>query len=124
MNYFQRRKLLKNINSLELVPVAIVPFEETSEGTVKLIIPKFSSPILTRMFISNRRQKTFNVKLDSSGSVVWTAIDGEKNIGYISKELKGVFVNKGESCSDCETLVVSFISKLYDEGFVTFRQLQ
>jgi hypothetical protein len=123
MNYFQRRKLLKQINSLELVPVAIVPFEE-SEGTVKLIVPKFSNQILTRMFVSNKRQKTFNVKLDTSGSVVWTAIDGEKNIGYISKELKGVFVNKGEPCSDCETRVVSFISKLYDEGFVTFRQLQ
>jgi hypothetical protein len=50
MNYFQRRKLLKQINSLELVPVAIVPFEE-SEGTVKLIVPKFSNQILTRMFV-------------------------------------------------------------------------
>ncbi len=42
MNYFERRRVLKSINAMDLIPVRTMAHEE-NEGRVTVLVPKFRS---------------------------------------------------------------------------------
>ena len=124
MSFWKRRKFLKSINALDLVPIPLVRHELTSEGLVKLIIPRFKNKILIQLFTGNRRSPEFKISLDEIGSHVWMLIDGEKSAGEIAVELLKIFENKGLKLDSPEERVVAFISRLYQEDYISFRQVK
>jgi hypothetical protein len=121
--FWKRRKFLKSVNALDLVPVPLVRHELTSEGLVKLLIPRFRNKILLHLFTGNRLSTEFKISLDETGSHVWMLIDGKKPAGKIAAELKKIFENKGLKLDSSEERVVAFISRLYQEDYVSFRQV-
>lgn len=118
-NFFQRRKILKSTNTLDLVPVKLVNHEFTDNGKIKLIVPRFKNELLSNIFTGRHKGKHFKISLDETGSKTWLSIDNEKNIGEIAKELQ----NDRTGNKPFEESLASFFVKLYNEGFITFRQL-
>ena len=120
MNIFQRRKILKNENALDLVPVRRRKHELDEEDMVKLVVPKFGKQWMQRFFIAPAGKKTVNIQLDEMGSAVWLRIDGEKTV----EEIAGELVSNYPDTEEAQDRVLSFISMLYEQRYITFRQLE
>ncbi|MGM0612695.1 MAG: PqqD family protein [Bacteroidota bacterium] len=120
MNIFQRRKILKNENGLELIPIRRHEHEMDEEGKVKLVVPKFNKKWMQKFFIAPAGKKTVNIQLDEMGSAVWLRIDGEKTVEKIAGEL----INNYPDTEEAQDRVLSFISMLYEQRYITFRQLE
>lgn len=120
MNYFKKRKLLKDANYLDLVPVRSCNFESDQAGKVTLLIPKFKSDFLRRMLVPRRKSPDFRIKLDELGSAVWLAADGIRNVAEISALLVETM---GEKVAPAEERIPKFLSILFRQGFINFKQL-
>jgi hypothetical protein len=120
MNFFERRKVFKNTNALDLVPVRKVEHQIEEAGNVTIIIPKFRNDKFAKFALGNRKRHIF-IHLDEIGTFTWLAIDGLSNIRAISEKLKEHF---GESLLESEQRVNKFMSRLYQERYITFRQLE
>lgn len=122
MNFFKRRRILKNTSLHDLVPVRIVTrWEEISTpGGIKidLKIPRFRNEKFARWFLPAGKSPYITLHLDVRGSAVWQRIDGNKTIEQIAEELKDVL---GENAL---TRTGDYCSRLYANGYITFRQLQ
>jgi len=122
MNFFKRRRILKNTSLHDLVPVRIVTrWEEISTpGGLKidLKIPRFRNEKFARWFLPAEKSPYITLHLDVRGSAVWQRIDGNKTLEKIAEELKDVL---GENAL---TRTGDYCSRLYANGYITFRQLQ
>lgn len=76
---------------------------------------------MQKFFVSGHRQDHHKIKLDELGSETWKAIDGEKTVKEISEHIQGQYEKKFD---DLETRVSKFISLLYEQRYITFRQLE
>jgi hypothetical protein len=117
-NFFQRRKILKSVPFEELTPIKIFPSEEEVDGMKYILIPRFKNEILKKVF-SSFRSEMIKVKLDLHGSQIWNLIDGKNKIKYIIEE----FAKQNSSMKDSKERITLFISQLYVNGFITFKEL-
>lgn len=124
MNFFQRRKILKKANSLELTPVKNQEYDFTADGKVYLIVPKFSRKWMRNFFISGRRRKYVSVYLDELGSHTWHEIDGTKTVAGICESLKKKLGKSIEPHHEVEDRVTSFLSMLYQQRYIWFKELE
>ena len=120
MNIFKRRKILKNTNALELIPLRIVSHME-EEGRVVLLVPKFESNLIHKFFPVTEKM-FFRIKLDENGSKAWNAMDGVKSVLQIAETLSSNDISEGEVSSD-QNRLLKFISLLYEREYISFRQL-
>ena len=124
LNFFQRRRILKNSNPLELHPVRLHEHQYNQEGTVYLKVPKFRKRWMRDFFISGRRKKHFTIYLDELGTATWLEIDGERSVRQICDKLKEKMGEKIEPHHEVEDRVAKFLSQLYEQRYITFRELQ
>jgi hypothetical protein len=121
MNYLQRRKVLKTINALDLIPVYYRGYE-IEKGRVVVLVPKFKSSVYHRFF--PRTQKLFyRIKLDELGSASWEAIDGSRNVKEIAQVINESGKFEKEKITDMEDRLNKFMTMLYERRFVSFRQI-
>jgi hypothetical protein len=122
MNFFQLRKFLKQANYLEMIPVRRIDHELSgeTEQTVTLVIPKFKNENLRLFFIPRSRSQFLKVRLDADGSNVWLMIDGQRNVGEICNLLNEKF--EGD-LNETRVRVTKFLTKLYDNRYITYQQL-
>lgn len=120
MNFFQRRKILKSTNAYDLIPVSRIKHKIEEDGNVTVLVPKFSNEKISN-FMLGRRGKFISIHLDETGSFVWLQIDGIKTIRNISENLQEHF---GETLEQSGVRVNKFMTRLYDERYITFRQLE
>lgn len=122
MNFFQRRRILKRTSVHDLVPVRIVSFWEeivAPEGMkIDLKIPRFRNEKFARWFLPAGKSSYITIHLDVRGSAVWQLIDGKRNIEQIADELKDLL---GE---DALTRTGEYCSRLYANGYITFKQFR
>jgi len=121
MNFLKRRKILRSINSLDLVPVRLFSHDE-SDGKVVIKVPKFTSRWIHSLFPVTK-DLFYKIRLDESGSSVWRNINGEMDILGISRKLNSGSGQDEPSRKDFEKRLVKFISLLYDQKYIGFRQL-
>ena len=119
MDFFQRRKILKSTNALDLIPIRKCEHQLGEDGKVTILVPKFKNPKVSK-FMLGRKSPFIYMHLDDIGSFTWLQIDGVKSISDISAALKEHF---GESMAQAEQRVNKFMSRLYQERYVTFKQL-
>ncbi|HKL38471.1 MAG TPA: PqqD family protein [Bacteroidales bacterium] len=124
LNFFQRRKILKNANSLELHPVRLHEHDFTEEGNIYLKVPKFQKRWMRDFFISGRKKKHFTIYLDELGTATWLEIDGKKSVQEICDNLKEQLGDKIKPHHEVEERVSKFLSQLYEQRYITFRELQ
>jgi hypothetical protein len=120
MNFFERRRILKNTNALDLIPIRKCEHRIEENGNITIIIPKFRNDRFAKFALGNRQRHIF-IHLDEIGTFTWLAIDGILNIRAISEKLKDHF---GESLLEPEQRVNKFMSRLYQERYITFHQLE
>lgn len=124
MNFFRRRKILRSTSFLDLTPVRVNDHEHEENGLVVLIVPKFKSTKLRRFMVPGTKSGFFKIKLDELGSNTWLAMDGSKNVRAICDKLIEDLGEKIKPHEEVEKRVMKFLSQLYDQRYITFREIQ
>jgi len=120
-NFFQRRKILKNQNYLDLIPIPKVLYKLSDDNMANLIIPKFKNEEFAKWFIPKRKSLHFIIHLDEIGTATWIEIDGKQNVKQICEKLKEKF---NEKVNPVEERVTKFLTKLYDQRYISFTILE
>jgi hypothetical protein len=115
------QKKSPDINFLDLTPITKVNFEKNIDDTIFLLIPKFKNKLLLKYLIPKNKNPYIKLHLDEIGSSIWLLIDSKIRVSEICNSLK---INYGESLIEVEERVTKYFSKLYNEGFITFKELE
>lgn len=111
---------MKHISALDLIPVRQHPFDKDKDNRVTVRVPKFRNKTMARFLLPRQKSPFFSIHLDELGSAVWLSIDGEKNVQEICDRLSEKF---GEKIKPAEERIPFFVSKLYQERYILFRQI-
>jgi hypothetical protein len=109
-----------NINFLDLTPITKVNFEKDSNGTIFLLIPKFKNKFVLKYLLPKNKNQYIKLHLDAIGTTIWLEISENTKVSEICNSLK---IKYGESLLEVEERVTKYFSKLYKEGFITFKEL-
>jgi hypothetical protein len=123
MNLFQRRKILKNSNYLELTPVRTFDHELREDGKVNILLPRFKNEFAKRMLKPRRKSDHIPIKLDEIGSAIWLMIDGKVRVQEICDRMKDLHPDKMQPSEETETRVTQFLSLLYQQRYISFREI-
>ncbi len=124
MNFFQRRRIFKKINFLDLTPVQSIGHEMRDDGGINLLMPRFKNKINAALFQPNSKEKFIFIKLDRFGGHTWLLIDGKSNVSEICTKLNEQFPEELQPAEETETRVTNFLSMLYDQRYISFLEIQ
>lgn len=120
LNFFQRRKVLKGVNYLELTPFRIHEHKLEDNGLVTVLLPKFENKVLKSLFLSRNKSPFIQIKLDEFGTEAWLQMDGKKNVEAIAKNLLNKF---GEKIQPVNERLTTFFTQLYLQKFISFNEI-
>ena len=123
MNFFQRRKILKKVNYLDLIPVRLMEHEMLESGKIDILLPRFKSPYWKSMFYSPRKGEHIRIHLDQAGTAIWLLIDGQTPVREISEKLQLALPDKLQPAEETDKRVTQFLSLLYQQDYLTFREI-
>lgn len=124
-DFLRRRAILKNANYLTLTPVRLAEEEIDEEGSkVAILMPRFVSAFANKYFLPKRKSTHTKINLDQLSGITWLLIDGEKNVEEIAQELHEKCSDKITSITDAEQRLTKFLTFLYTQKLITFRELQ
>lgn len=123
MNIFQRRKILKKANYLDLTPVRVHDHEIRDDGRVNILLPRFKNEIARRMFKPPKKSDYIPIKLDEIGSAIWLLIDGKIRVLEICEKMKMQYPDKMQPIDETETRVTQFLSLLYQQRYISFLEI-
>jgi hypothetical protein len=121
LSFYQRRKILKNVNYLDITPFRIHKEETDEDGRVSIIVPKFKNTIAKDVLMLFGKSMDIRIKLDEFGSAVWLQINGRQNVNSIAKKLITKF---GEKIQPVEERLTKFLTNLYLQGFISFNEIK
>ena len=124
MNYFKRRKIFKQANFLDLRPVRVLGYDLRDDGGITLLMPRFKNRINSALFQPPSKGKTIFIKLDRFGGHTWLLIDGKLTVTEICSLLKAQFPEELIPIEETEERVTKFLSLLYQQRYITFREIQ
>jgi hypothetical protein len=116
----KEQRLLKRIDALELVPLKVHDSTSNPKGLVIIKVPRSSNGWIIKA-LPFLKVKYNYIELDELGSAVWNAIDGVSNAREIAIRMEGLFGNKFTQANE---RVVKFLSGLYYNKHITFKQLE
>jgi len=123
VSFFKRRKILKHFNALDLHPVRLMGSEKRDEECVNVLLPRFRNKLAIKLFQPRWKEEFIKIKLDAFGSAVWGLIDGNLSTGDICSKLEEKFPEKLKPPEETGERVSKFLSLLYQQRFITFREL-
>jgi hypothetical protein len=124
LNFFQRRKILKNSNFLDLHPVRVHEHGEMESGKIYVKVPKFRKKWLRNFVIAPNKKKHYTIYLDELGTATWLEIDGEKDVKQICDRLIDKLGEMIKPYDEVEQRVTKFLTQLYEQRYITFREIQ
>ena len=124
MNFFQRRKILKHANYLDLHPVRVLDHEVREDGNLNLLMPRFKKRITSALFQPRSKESYIPIKLDRFGSATWLLIDSQKDVGEISSLLNRQFSEELTTPEETDDRVTKFLTFLYHQRYITFTEIQ
>lgn len=120
LGYFERRRVLRSSNFLDLTPLRQFQHETAQNGTVVVLIPKFKGWLSSRILQPLVRHPYIRLSLDKPGSATWLLCDGRNNVKSICNKLEAHF---GDQVRPVRDRVTTFISQLYKDNIITFREI-
>ena len=120
LSFKERKKILKNINTLDLTPVRLHSEEKSEQGLVTIIVPKFKNELAKKYIVPRLKSDVFNFNLDKFGSAVWINMDGKKNVQEIIRNVSSLF---GDELEQAEDRVIKFIFQLYEQKLISFNEI-
>jgi hypothetical protein len=121
LSFFERRKILKNINYLDITPYRKHKEEIDENGLVTVLIPKFKRTFANDILSRIGKPHHVRIKLDEFGSEAWLQLNGRQNVSAISKKLVLKF---GEKIQPVEERLTKFLTNLYLQGFISFNEIK
>lgn len=123
LSFFQRRKILKKVNYLDLTPLRRMEFDVLSDGKVDILMPRFRHPALKRILQPNWKQEVIRIHLDEIGSAIWLYIDGSLKVNEVCSRLQAAYPEKLQPQDETEKRVTQFLSLLYQEKYISFKEI-
>ncbi len=120
LNIFQRRRILKGANYMDLTPIRTQSFEADDRGIITLLVPKFKSKRLSSFLIPKGKSDHFRITFDELGSATWLAIDGKTTVLQLCEKLT---VLMKEKILPAEERIPKFLTLLYEQRYITFKEL-
>lgn len=120
LSFKERKKILKNSNTLDLTPFKLFSEEIDKEKQVTVIVPKFKNELAKKLIVPKLKSADFRIKLEKFGSAVWINIDGKNNVQEIIKIVTEKF---GEELIQPEERVSKFIFQLYEQKLISFNEI-
>jgi hypothetical protein len=117
---YNDRKKLKGIDALELTPVKLQEFETAENGIITVLIPRFKWSVVHNYMVKNGRDPNFRLDLDEIGSEVWMSIDGRRKVKEVGEKVKETLGDRIEP----RERHVKFISMMYQNKIITFKELE
>jgi hypothetical protein len=121
LNFFERRKILKNVNYLDIIPYRVHKEEIDENGLVTVLIPKFKRKFVNDILTGIGKPHEVRIKLDEFGSVTWLQLNGRQNVSDIAKKL---IIKFGEKIQPAEERLTKFLTNLYLQGFISFNEIK
>jgi len=122
MNFFERRRFFKKTNLLDLTPVRLHEYEEDETGKVVILVKKFKD-VRFSLFVLGRHSPVIRIRLDEIGSEVWKAMDGVSNVATLLDRLNTQWNEIPEKTSGLEKRLAGFLSIMYDNRYISFREI-
>ena len=120
LSFKERKKILKSVNTLDLTPIKLYSEEVDNDELVTVIIPKFKNKIVVKLVSPKLKSDHFKIKLNKFGTTVWSKINGKTKVDQIIKDLKKKF---GDEIKEEHERTTKFIFQLYEQGFITFKEI-
>lgn len=120
LSFNERKKILKNANTLELTPIKIYTDEKINDDVVTVIIPKFKNKFAVKYISPKLKSDHFKIQFDKFGSAVWKNIDGTNKVEKIIFSMQEKFEDE---LPEAENRIIKFIFQLYSQGFISFKEL-
>ncbi len=109
---------MTDVNLLDLIPKRIARFEESGDGLITILKPKFKNKMLVKYLMPRVKSPNFKVNLDEFGSFVWKQCDGKRTVEQIGNLLKEKFQDDIEPVYDRLAL---FIQSLARYRFIEYK---
>jgi hypothetical protein len=123
MNFFQRRLILKKANYLHLTPVRMMEFQVDDAGKVNILMPRFKNKFWRTVYRESKKGEFINIHLDETGSAIWLLIDGKESVETIFNALMEKSPEKFSSPGDLQKRITQFMSLLYHQRYISFREI-
>ncbi len=123
MNFFQRRKILKKANYLDLTPLRQMEFEIREDGKVDILMPRFKHPVWKRALQPHWKQEFIRIHLDEMGSAIWVEVNGTIKVNELCSKVQTTHPEKLHPPEETEKRVTQFLSLLYQQRYITFREI-
>jgi len=123
LNFFKRRNILKKANYLDLTPIRQMEYETLENGKVDILMPRFSHTIWKRALQPHWKKEIIRIHLDEIGSAIWLHINGFISVIDICKQIQISHPEKLQPLEETEKRVTDFLSMLYQQRYITFREI-
>ncbi len=120
LSFSERKKILKNSNTLDLTPFKLHNEEIDEADLVTVLIPKFKNKFAVKFISPKLKSDMFRIKLDKLGSFVWMRMDGKNKVHQIVKEASEKFKDE---IQPAEERVSKFLFQLYEQRLISFNEL-
>lgn len=108
----------KNVNFLDLIPERNCQWEETGDGRIDLLVPRFKNPFMKKIALKLGRSEYITIHLDALGSKVWDRIDGSHTVEQIGQLME----KENESFThQLYERLTQFLSSLSRHRFIHFK---
>lgn len=118
--YFQKRRILKDANYLNITPVRKYQHEINSNGNVVILLPRFTGAFSRRYLQPRLKNPFIKIELDKIGSLVWLLADGQTSVKNVCNEAENQL---GDSIQPVYERVTKFYSQLYLKKLITFNEI-
>lgn len=108
-------------NFFDLIPIAIIQAETTSDGNIILLKPKFSHRLLVKHLLPRLKRPYFRITLDRFGSFVWQQCNGRHTVKQIAQLFQETFQ---EDAARADERVALFLHHLQRLQAIEFRSGQ
>ena len=116
---FKRKKTA--LNYLIMTPKVKYEHIIKDNGLVDVLVPKFTDRILGKILQPRLKNKYIRANLDEFGSETWLLINGINNVNEIAEKLIEKF---GDKIQPVHQRLTTFLTQLYNAGFITFLELK
>ena len=120
LSFKERKKILKNTNTLDLTPIRIHKDEVSDDGMVTVFVPKFKNELAKKYIVPKLKSEDFKIKLDKLGSEVWKKMDGKNKVHEIIKQLAEKL---GDDFKQPEERITKYLFQLYEQKLISFNEL-